>query len=63
MKGTVKFFNSVKGFGFIKTTEKDIFFHKNELLKGEVLKEGDTVEFNTEETSRGSAGTDVRKIS
>ena len=63
MRGTVKFYNVTKGFGFIKTTGKDVFFHKSSLLKGEVIKDGDTVDFETEETDRGMAGIDVRKIS
>jgi CspA family cold shock protein len=33
MEGTVKWYDAVKGFGFIQTSEnKDIFVHRSELL-------------------------------
>lgn len=63
MKGNVKFYNSEKGFGFLKVQgSKDMFFHKSALLRGETLKDGDSVEFETEETERGQAAITVRKI-
>ncbi|MGE0567058.1 MAG: cold-shock protein [Bacteroidia bacterium] len=51
-KGTVKFFNDAKGFGFIKSEEgEEIFFHVTG-LKNEV-KENDAVTFEVENGKRG----------
>ena len=62
MKGTVKFFNSTKGFGFIKVQgEKDIFFHKSALERDYVPEEDDYVEFRSTETDRGRAAVDITK--
>ena len=62
MKGTVKFYNSSKGFGFIEPAEggKDIFVHANN-LNGLELNEGDKVTFETEETPRGKTAIKVAK--
>lgn len=62
MKGTVKFFNASKGFGFIEPAEggKDIFVHVNN-LEGVELNEGDKVSFSTEETPRGKTAIKVTK--
>ena len=48
--GTVKFFNAAKGFGFIKhdDSNKETFVHVSG-LDGAELKEGDKVEFDTQE--------------
>ena len=56
MKGTVKFFNTSKGWGFITDTEgKDNFFYylgiKIDGFKS--LHEGDIVEFEIEQDTRG----------
>ena len=44
-QGTVKFFNSTKGFGFIKhdNSDKETFVHVSGLINE--IKEGDKVEF------------------
>ena len=49
-KGTVKFFNETKGFGFITNEEtgKDIFVHVTG-IKGDKLNEGDHVSYEEEE--------------
>lgn len=62
MKGTVKFFNSSKGFGFIEPAEggKDLFVHINN-LNGVELNEGDKVTFDTEDTPRGKTAIKVVK--
>ena len=53
MKGTVKFFNEAKGFGFIKAENGDeIFVHASELHEIR-LRENDNVEFEVEQTSKG----------
>jgi len=48
--GTVKFFNSSKGFGFIQPESgDDVFVHVSALQRGglESLQEGDKVQFDT----------------
>lgn len=63
MKGTVKFYKSDKGFGFIKIMQgKDVFFHKTGLTKGYEPKSNDSVEFTLIHEDRGDAAADVRKI-
>ena len=48
--GTVKFYNSDKGFGFIQPDNgKDLFFHVSEIQHSAELKENDKVEFKVGE--------------
>lgn len=53
-KGTVKFFNDSKGFGFITPDDggKDVFVHVNG-LNGRSITEGDKVSFDVEEGQKG----------
>jgi CspA family cold shock protein len=57
LNGTVKFFNSTRGFGFIspENGEKDVFVHASALESSGVpaLKEGDKVSFEIEDDRRG----------
>ena len=63
MKGTVKWFNNTKNFGFIEVDEgKDVFVHRNGLAEGVFIREGDEVEFDVEETEKGPQATNVTKI-
>lgn len=52
-KGTVKFFNEAKGFGFIleDETEQEHFVHISGLV--DEIREGDKVEFDLEEGKKG----------
>ena len=52
-KGQVKFFNSAKGFGFIKDLETgvDVFVHATGL--NEDITEGDEVAFDVQEGKKG----------
>jgi CspA family cold shock protein len=62
MKGTVKFFNEGKGFGFIAGEDgKDVFVHKSALAPGVVLHDNDTVTFDVEQGDRGLKAVNVKK--
>ena len=52
-KGTVKFFNDTKGFGFIveDETNKEHFVHISGLI--DEIREGDVVEFDLTEGKKG----------
>ena len=64
-KGTVKFYNEQKGFGFIEPEDggKDVFVHATALERAGIsrLVEGQKVSFDTEQDSR-SGKTAVGKI-
>jgi cold shock protein len=62
MKGTVKFFNDMKGFGFIAAEDgKEYFVHQSGLQDGVILNDNDPVEFDTEEGDRGLKAVNVKK--
>ena len=56
-KGTVKWFNNSKGFGFIVPDdgEKDVFVHFSNIANDgfKTLEEGQKVEFETEQGKKG----------
>jgi CspA family cold shock protein len=60
-KGTVKFFNDAKGFGFITPDAggKDVFVHAND-TGGAHLKEGDKVEFEVVAGKKGPQASGLR---
>ena len=58
-KGTVKWFNAKKGFGFISDEDgNDVFVHFSALLMDgfKVVEEGDNVEFEVVEGEKGLSG-------
>lgn len=63
--GTVKWFNSSKGYGFIAREEgEDVFVHHN-AIEGEGYKsldEGDKVQFEVGQGPKGLQATNVSKI-
>jgi CspA family cold shock protein len=51
-KGTVKFFNDAKGFGFIKGDDgQEIFVHATGLR--DEIREGDSVTYDTQDGKKG----------
>lgn len=67
VKGTVKWFNNAKGFGFITRGEEDsddVFVHFRS-IQGDgyrTLNEGQEVEFNVVEGPKGLQAEDVGKL-
>lgn len=62
-KGTIKWKNEAKGFGFIvRKDAADCFFHLSQLrgVKFEALKEGDHVEFEVQQGKKGWVAVDIR---
>jgi cold shock protein len=56
MKGTVKWFNDAKGYGFItQPSGDDVFVHFSAILSDgfRTLAEGEVVEFDVQQTERG----------
>lgn len=62
MKGTVKFFDNIKGFGFIAGEDgNEYFVHQSALKEGVTLNENDSVEFDAEQGERGPKAVNVSK--
>jgi CspA family cold shock protein len=65
IKGTVKWFNSAKGFGFIKRDNApDVFVHYSSIQSDgyKELKEGQEVVFDIVETGKGLQAANVVKL-
>ena len=64
IKGTVKFFNDSKGFGFIRPDDgsKDVFVHVSQLdAVGGYLQDGQTLLFNTIAGRKGLEAVNIEK--
>ena len=60
MKGSVKFFNVGKGFGFIAGEDgKEYFVHQTGLKQGVTLHENDSVTFDVTQGDRGPKAINV----
>ena len=65
MKGTVKWFNAEKGFGFITTEEgNDVFAHYSQIQKDgfKTLEEGQEVEFDVVEGQKGLQAENITAV-
>lgn len=62
--GTVKFFNTEKGFGFIKPDDggNDLFVHVTGVTGG-TLNEGDKVDYEVGEGQKGPCAVEVKIVS
>lgn len=66
LKGTVKWFNNAKGFGFIGREDgPDVFVHYSAIMSEgyKSLQEGDPVEFEIVEGQKGPQAGNVTKLS
>ncbi|MFT7615052.1 MAG: CspA family cold shock protein [Parvicellaceae bacterium] len=61
-KGTIKFFNDAKGFGFVieEGSNEEHFVHVSGLI--DEIKEGDEVEFELKEGKKGMNAVDVKVV-
>ncbi|MGV8095697.1 MAG: cold-shock protein [Mangrovibacterium sp.] len=64
MKGTVKWYDGTKGYGFILTEDKkDIFVHRSGLVNAVAgLEPDETVEFEVGQGKKGPIATNVTKV-
>ncbi len=61
-KGKVKWYNDIKGYGFIESeTGEDIFIHRSDLDKSYLgLEQGQLVEFEIKKGHKGLAACNVK---
>lgn len=65
VQGTVKWFNSEKGFGFLSVEgQEDVFVHFSSIVSDgyKTLEEGAKVEFDIVDGERGPQASNVKKL-
>lgn len=64
MKGTVKWYDATKGFGFIQSEDnKDYFVHRTGVVDNVFsLEEGQSVEFEIKESDKGPVAFNVEVV-
>jgi len=63
LKGTIKKVIQQRGFGFIATEDgKEVFFHRSSAPEFDSLVEGDSVEFDVEDSPKGERAANVKKV-
>ena len=63
MKGKVKWFHPIKGYGFIQTEKEDLFFHISEFedYKKMKVKIGEELEFEISKSEKGNKAIKIKK--
>ena len=62
MKGTVKWYNARKGYGFITDEDdEDVFVHRS-AIPGTYINEGDKVEYKIKDSEKGPHATNIKKL-
>jgi CspA family cold shock protein len=63
MNGKVKWYNPRKGYGFVEGEDgKDIFIHRSSIPQGVFLNEGDSIEYEIEESDKGPKAVNIKKL-
>ncbi len=63
MKGIVKWYNDMRGYGFISGEDgKEVFVHRTAISLDMNLSEGDHVEYEIEDSDRGQRATNLKKL-
>ena len=65
-QGVVKFYNTLKGFGFITAESgEDVFFHKSNVKSTgfrDVLVQGDSVKFEVKQEQKGKRAYNIIRV-
>jgi len=63
MKGTMKWYNARKGYGFVRgEDEKEVFVHRSALPEGTTLDEGDQISYDIENSEKGLQAKNIKKL-
>jgi CspA family cold shock protein len=61
--GTVKWFNTSRGYGFIQPESgRDVFVHVSAIQDGDSLEDGQAVEFDITQGAKGPQAANVRPV-